>query len=69
MTVKELINALLNCPMDNEVDLFLREHGRNKQGEEVSGYIFKIDNINNHPKFTEFEFRDWRKGEDKNENN
>ena len=68
MTVRALINALLDCPMDSEVDLFLREPSKNKQGEDVTGYIFKIDSINSNGKFTELEFHDWRKELDKDAN-
>ena len=61
-TVKELINLLLNCRMDSKVHIFLDEPSIDEQGEEVKGFIFDIDKIEYGDIYTDFVFRDWRRG-------
>ena len=63
MTVRELINELLDNDMNKEVCLYLNEPHTDNTGK-VSGYIFKIDKVNSYPSYqngVELEFTDWRK--------
>lgn len=56
MTVKELINKLLDEPMDNEVSLCYEKEHLDEYGEKCSGYTFNIDDVRN----GEIIFTDWR---------
>lgn len=56
MTVRELINKLLDEPMDKEVLLNYEKEFIDEQGEECSGYLFNIDDVRN----GEIMFIDWR---------
>ena len=69
MTVRELINGLLDCNMDAEVKLFLNEPFTDENGD-CNGYLFNINKI--HGKKTivnivELEFADWRKDQEVSE--
>lgn len=57
MTVKELINKLLEAPMDNEVYLSYDKEHVDEYGEKCSGYMFNIDGVR---KNGEIVFTDWR---------
>lgn len=59
MTVRELIECLLDCEMDSEVKIYLRKPHKDEFGE-IEGFLFDIYNINKHPGLTELEFSDWR---------
>ncbi len=61
MTVRELINKLLDEPMDGEVLLSYKKEFVDERGEKCSGYCFEIDDVRN----GEIMFTDWR---DKTEN-
>lgn len=56
MTVRELINKLLDKPMDEEVLLCYDKEHIDERGEKCSGYAFHIDDI----KGSEIKFTDWR---------
>lgn len=45
MTVKELINKLLDEPMDKEVLLSYRKEFIDERGNKCSGYVFDIDTV------------------------
>lgn len=45
MTVRELINKLLDRPMDDEVMLCYYKEHIDKYGEKCSGYCFGIDDV------------------------
>lgn len=57
MTVKELINKLLEAPMDNEVYLCYDKEHVDEYGEKCSGYCFNIDDV---MKNGDIVFTDWR---------
>ena len=57
MTVKELINKLLEAPMDNEVYLCYDKEHVDEYGIKCSGYNFNIDGVR---KNGEIVFTDWR---------
>ena len=60
MTSRELINKLLNMPLDEEITLFSPEKHIDEYGESV-GYIFHITDVN---PIDGIVFDDWRnKGE------
>lgn len=66
MTVRELINKLLDEPMDNEVLLSYKKEFVDERGEKCSGYCFEIDDVRQ----GEIMFTDWRdktESEKKNE--
>jgi len=56
MIVRELINKLLDEPMDNEVLLHYEKEHIDKLGEKCSGYCFDIDDVKN----GRIMFTDWR---------
>ena len=56
MTVRELINKLLDLPMDREVLLCGKKEFVDERGEKCNGYIFPIDDVIN----GEIMFTDWR---------
>ena len=56
MTVKELINKLLDEPMDKEVLLVYEKEHIDEYGEKCSGYSFNIDDVRK----GEIMFTDWR---------
>lgn len=58
MTARELINALLDCPMDNEVSLYLEGDHTDEYGIECSGWMFDIDSVEHNALIR---FTDWRK--------
>lgn len=60
MTVRELINELLNCNMDKEVKLWLDEPHDDGFGGTTNGYLFGIDDVCNRS-YAEIKFTDWRK--------
>lgn len=60
MTVRELIECLLNCAMDSEVKIYLRKPHKDEFVGEIEGFLYDIDNINKHPGLTELEFSDAR---------
>jgi hypothetical protein len=57
MTVRELINALLDCDMDQRAELYLLEHGTDNRGDEITGYVFDIESVEKNS----IVFKDWRK--------
>ena len=57
MKVRELINALLDCNMDDNILLFLNEPHEDEYGK-CSGYLFNIDSVD--AKRAEILFTDWR---------
>mgnify|MGYP003295481430 CR=1 FL=1 len=56
MTVRELINKLLDRPMDDEVLLCYDKEHIDEHGEKCSGYVFHIDDV----KESDIMFTDWR---------
>ena len=56
MTVRELINKLLDEPMDNEVLLHYGKEHIDELGEKCNGYCFDIDGVKN----GRIMFTDWR---------
>lgn len=56
MTVRELINKLLDRPMDDEVLLCYDKEHIDERGEKCDGYGFHIDDV----KESEIMFTDWR---------
>ncbi len=60
MTVRELINGLLDCNMDAEVKLFLNEPFTDENGD-CNGYLFNINNITCRHDYIYLGFTDWRK--------
>ena len=63
MTVRELINELLDKEMDSEVFLFTKDPKR----PEVTGIIFHINSISASKYMPEIIFDDWRDEMDKRE--
>ena len=62
MTVKELITMLLDEPMDAEIYIGNREKHIDKYGNEHSGYMFEIDDIERFNKNCRIlNYTDWRK--------
>ena len=61
MTVRELINNLLNYDMDKEVMIYLNEPHTDEYNTTISGYEFHIKKINKFSDIIEIEFLDWRK--------
>ena len=59
MTVRELINQLIDMPSDEEVCLYLPEKHIDEVAGEVQGYIFHIDEVD--VKDRSIVFTDWRK--------
>lgn len=60
MTVKELITALLEMPMNNEVKLHIEKEHVDGFGEKCSGWLFDIDKIEKGTYQTYINFTDWR---------
>lgn len=60
MTVKELITELLEYDMNSEVRVAINKKHINKYGNEVDGYQFDIEKINDFGGITEIVFEDWR---------
>lgn len=56
MTVRELINKLLDEPMDGEVLLHYEKEFIDKRGEKCDGYCFDIDDVID----GRIMFTDWR---------
>ena len=56
MTVRELINKLLDSPMDEEVMLCYNKEHIDERGEKCSRYAFHIDDVEE----GEIIFTDWR---------
>lgn len=56
MTVRELINKLLDEPMDREVMLSCKEDFIDERGEKCRGYVFDIGAVKN----GQIIFTDWR---------
>lgn len=56
MTVRELINKLLDSPMEEEVFLCYYKAHIDEYGEKCSGYSFSIDDVDRN----EIRFTDWR---------
>ena len=64
MTVKELINKLLETHMDNEAMIYLQDkHIDEEQRVRVSGYLFDIKEVHFTNGITEIAYDDWRKKE------
>ena len=63
MTVKELINKLLDRPMDDEVLLCYNKKHIDSYGELCDGYVFHIDGV----ECSEIIFTDWRDKEKEND--
>ena len=63
MTVRELINKLLDRPMDEEVLLCYDKEHIDEHGDICHGYAFRIDAV----KDSEIMFTDWRDKENKDE--
>ena len=57
MKVRELINQLLDCKMDDVVLLYLKEPHKDEHGES-SGYLFNIESVDTIR--SELVFLDWR---------
>lgn len=57
MTIRELINELLDSPMDTEIGLHLEGNHIDEYGEECSGWMFPIDSIEHG---SLIKFTDWR---------
>lgn len=65
MTVKELIERLLDEPMNSEVMIHTPIKHIDRFGQEVNGYAFHIDDVERWSKYTTFlNFIDYRKGAD-----
>lgn len=60
MTVRELINELLNMPMDAEVSISVDEEHLDEHGEQCAGYVFDLKEINKYDNRVEITFDDWR---------
>lgn len=60
MTTRELINKLLDEPMDNEVLLSYEKEFIDERGEKCNGYCFDIDDV----KDGRIMFTDWRDREE-----
>lgn len=58
MTVRELINKLLDRPMDDDVQLYYDKGHIDEYDEHCRGYLFDIDDV----KGSEIIFTDWREG-------
>lgn len=58
MTVRELISALLDSPMDEKIQLYLEDNHVDEYGIDCSGYVFDIDGVEHQ---TLIRFTDWRK--------
>ncbi len=61
MKVKELITRLLDEYMDSEVSLQIKGKFINEDGEEISGYCFRIDEVEHWNYGCYLNFTDWRK--------
>ncbi len=60
MTVKELIKALIEMPMNNEVKLQIEKEHIDAYGQTCSGWVFGIDKIEKGTYQTYINFTDWR---------
>ena len=60
MTVRELINKLLDIPMNHEISVCYDKEHIDKYGEKCSGYCFDIDDVRNCERKGEIMFTDWR---------
>ena len=56
MTVRELINKLLDESMEREILLTYEKEHIDAQGEKCKGYCFRIDDVSN----GRIMFTDWR---------
>lgn len=66
MTVKELITALLEMPMNSEVKLQIEKDHIDEYGEKCTGWLFCIDEIEKDGYLTCINFTDWRDAPDNN---
>ena len=57
MTTRELINELLDSPMDTEISLYLEGNHTDEYGRECSGWLFPIDSVEHS---VLIKFTDWR---------
>ena len=57
MTTRELINELLDSPMDTEISLYLEGNHTDEYGRECSGWLFPIDSVEHG---VLIKFTDWR---------
>lgn len=62
MTVRELINKLLDCDIDEEIKLQLPEEHESEHDGLCSGYLFDIQRVDTH--YNYIVFTDWRKTAD-----
>lgn len=60
MTVRELINELLDYPMGAEVRLHISKEHRDEYGIQSSGIVFEIDNVDSWGSRPLINFTDWR---------
>ena len=63
MTVRELINKLLDCRMDAQVMVFTKDPKR----PDCNGVIFEIDGLTDSSSIVDIQFTDWRDEVDKRE--
>ena len=59
MTARELINELLNCDMDKDVELFMDKPHEDEYGH-TSGYVFDIQEVQRCSNGSYIAFKDWR---------
>lgn len=60
MTVRELIEGLLDFPMEATVRLHIHEEHEDEHGEKCLGYIFDIDKMESWGASCLLTFTDWR---------
>lgn len=65
MTVKNLIEELLNYPMDMEIKVSCDDEHDDGFGGTCKGYTFEIQKIEKFAGEANIMFVDWRKGENK----
>lgn len=68
MTVRELITKLLDEEMNTEVRIALDDKHITKNGHEVSGYLFDIEQVRHWSGSAELVFVDYRKDDDEADN-
>ena len=61
MTVKELITKLLDEEMNTEIRIALDDKHIDKNGNEVLGYLFDIEQVRHWNRSVELVFIDYRK--------
>lgn len=68
MTNRELINILINLPLDDkEVLLFYPKEHIDENGNKCNGYVFPIDGVETNGFGISINFTDWRDKEANNE--